>query len=228
VAEETTPPLVATEERDGVWILSLARPPVNAVDPRLVAALEERAATAADSPACRAVVITGRGRAFSAGIDTKVVPAYDRAERAEMIRAVNRAILGLYGLPRPTVAAVNGHALGAGLVLALACDVRLAAAGEYRIGLAEVAAGIPFPAGPLVVVQAELTPPAARTLVLGGAAFGPTDPRAMAFLDAVCPGPSLLSAAVERARGGPAAGVRARQDAAPPARARTHAGRRRA
>ena len=71
------------------------------------------------------------------------------------------------------VAAVSGHALGAGLVLALACDLRLAARGEFRLGLTEAQAGIAYPAGPLAVVQAELTPDLARVLSLTAAVGDP-------------------------------------------------------
>jgi enoyl-CoA hydratase len=108
------------------------------------------------------VVVTGDPPAFSAGIDYKAVPSYDAATRREMVGLVNRSFLKLYGLSRPTVAAINGHALGGGLVLALACDFRLAAEGSYQLGLTEIAAGIPFPAAPMVVVQSELDRKAAR------------------------------------------------------------------
>jgi enoyl-CoA hydratase len=117
-----------------------------------------------------------------------------------MIRGIDGTILTLYGLPKPTVAAINGHALGGGLVIALACDVRIAAAGSYSLGLLEVTAGIPFPAGPLIVVQSELDPQTASTLALTGRTVGPSDELAARFIDAVVPGETLLATAVERAR----------------------------
>jgi enoyl-CoA hydratase len=192
--------LVTASDHGGVRLLTVSRPPRNAVDATLVAALSDAVATVAHDDSCRALVLTGAGPAFSAGIDVKVVPTYDRAARAEMIRGIDRMVLAIYGLPKPTVAAVNGHALGGGLVVALACDVRLAAAGAYTLGLIEVTAGIPFPAGPLVVVQSELDPHTAGRLALTGCTFGPDDPLAARFLDAVVPPETLLATAVERAR----------------------------
>jgi enoyl-CoA hydratase len=184
---------------DGVWLLSVARPPVNAIDLALVTEIDERLAEAEDSPACRAAVLTGSSAAFSAGIDVKVVPAYDAATRAEMIRAVNRMVLRLYGLPKPTVAAINGHALGGGLVVALACDFRFAAAGSYQLGLTEVTAGIPFPAAPMIVVRSELDPGTARMLTLSGAVFGPADPLAARFVDRLLPHERLIEEAIQHA-----------------------------
>jgi enoyl-CoA hydratase len=193
--------LVTATDEGPVRVLTVARPPLNAVDLTLVTALGEAIEAAAHDDGCRALVLTGAPPAFSAGIDVKVVPGYDPAARAAMVRGIDRTILTLYGMPKPTVAAVNGHALGGGLVVALACDVRLAAAGRYTLGLLEVTAGIPFPAGPLVVVQSELDPQTANTLALTGCTFGPADPLAARFVHAVIPGETLVATAIERARG---------------------------
>jgi enoyl-CoA hydratase/carnithine racemase len=119
--------MVETEQRDGIRVLALRRPPVNAIDLDVARSLAEALRAARTDDACRGVVVTGMPGVFSAGIDTRVVPAYDASTRAALLRTVNRTILELYGLPKPTVAAISGHALGGALVVALACDVRLAA-----------------------------------------------------------------------------------------------------
>jgi len=192
--------LVTASDHGGVRVLGVDRPPRNAVDLTLITALGAAIDAAAADDAVQALVLTGTASAFSAGVDVKVVPTYDRAARAEMIRGIDGTIVTLYGLPKPTVAAINGHALGGGLVIALACDVRIAAAGSYSLGLLEVTAGIPFPAGPLIVVQSELDPQTASTLALTGRTIGPSDELAMRFIDAVVPAETLLATAVERAR----------------------------
>jgi enoyl-CoA hydratase len=192
--------LVTASDHGGVRVLGVDRPPRNAVDLTLITALGAAIEAAAADDAVQALVLTGTASAFSAGVDVKVVPTYDRAARAEMIRGIDGTIVTLYGLPKPTVAAINGHALGGGLVIALACDVRIAAAGSYSLGLLEVTAGIPFPAGPLIVVQSELDPQTASTLALTGRTIGPSDELAMRFIDAVVPAETLLATAVERAR----------------------------
>jgi enoyl-CoA hydratase len=192
--------VVTRTDHEGVWVLALSRPPVNPIDLSVVEAFNAEVSKAAATSACAGVVITGQGRAFSAGIDVKAVPTYNAATLRRMVELVNATVLVLYGMPKPTVAAVNGAAIGAGLVLALACDVRLAAAGTYALGLTEVTAGIPFPAAPMVVVQAELDRHVARDLVLTGRVFQPSAPVAAVVFDEVCQPDALLSTAIERAR----------------------------
>lgn len=190
---------IRRSERDGVWTLALARPPVNAADLTLARALGEAVAEAEASGACRALVIAGEGRAFCGGIDVKALPGYDAATRADFLRTITRTLAALYALPKPTIAAVHGHALGAGLVLALACDLRVAAAGDYQLGLTEIAAGVPFPAGPLVVTRAELSASLARRLVMTGEVFGPGDAAAGEIFDSIVPAAELNGQAHARA-----------------------------
>src|ERR1700730_3351402 len=133
-------------EAGGTAVVSLARPPVNALDLELLESLTAafKRALAESAPA---IVLTGRGRCFSAGIDVKLAPRYTPEQRRAAIRAINAMVSVITGAPAPVVAAVNGHAMGGGLVLALACDMRLASGGEHALALNEVAAGVPFPAG---------------------------------------------------------------------------------
>jgi enoyl-CoA hydratase len=145
------------------------------------------------------VVVTGRGACFSAGIDTKVVPGYDRRQQREMITRVNRVVQRLYGLPKPVVAAINGHALGGGLVTAIACDFRVVTTEPCKLGLTEVTAGIPFPAAPIAVVRAELGPETARALVLTGRVFGPREAEAMHIEDELAAPAALVARACARA-----------------------------
>lgn len=189
-----------SEQRDGVHVLALARPPVNAIDLELVRAFGAALEAPAADASCRALVLTGAPGVFSAGIDTRRIPAYGAEERAQMLRGVNRMLLALYALEKPVVAAISGHALGGGLVLALACDLRIAARGDFRLGLTEAAAGIPFPAGPLAVVQAELAPESLRRLALTSDVHGPESPALAGVVDAVVDADTLLDAALEQAR----------------------------
>lgn len=191
---------VRASDHEGVRVLKLERPPVNAVDLPFADAIGDAIETAASDDACRALVLAGGPPSFCAGVDVKAVPAYDDTTRARMIRRINRTIRALYTMPKPTVAAVGGHAIGAGLVVALACDFRFVSAGAHRLGLTEIGAGIPYPAGPMVVVRAELDPHVARDLVLSGRVFSPESPTAARLFDGVLPAETLLDEAIARAR----------------------------
>ena len=192
--------LVEHENRDGVHVLCLCRPPVNAFDRHLVMSFLEALRAARADPECAAIVITGIPGIFCAGIDIRETPAYSRLERADMLRTINRMCCQLYGMPKPVVAAISGHALGGGLVIALACDLRLAARGAFRLGLTEAEAGIPFPAGPLAIVHGELSPHVVRDLTLRARTAAPDDPAMANIIDRVVDPDALLDEAVREAR----------------------------
>jgi enoyl-CoA hydratase len=117
-----------------------------------------------------------------------------------MVNEINNVVRLLYTLPIPTVAALNGHALGGGLVLALACDWRLAAEADLRIGLTEVTAGVPYPAVAMEIVRAELTPAALRSLVLTGRVVAPQAAMTLGVVDELVSPEGLFSRALARAR----------------------------
>ena len=152
--------MLITEERDDVAVLRIEHGRVGALDVELLDALTE-AVTASD----RALVITGTGSSFSAGVDLRRILEGRRPYTEALLTALSRTYRAVFDHPRPTVAAVNGHAIAGGCVLALACDLRLMSAG--RIGLTELAVGVPFPTTALEVVQHALGPRTGRVL-LGG------------------------------------------------------------
>lgn len=175
--------LVTVTSHDRIRVLTLARAPANALELTLIEAITREVAAAARDDTCAGVVLTGCPGFFSAGVDVKVVPHYGDHERESMLLGINRMVLELYSMTKPMVAAVNGHAIGGGLVLALTADVRLAATGSYGLGLTEAKAGIPFPAGPLAVVEAELPPHTRRQLCLTAQVLAPRDSRLDPVID---------------------------------------------
>lgn len=189
---------------EGVAILRLRKPPVNALDIPFCDAISDPLAALASDAGVRAVVLTGSGNTFSAGVDLKVVTRYGRKDQDAMLAALNRLFLTAYSLPIPLIGAINGHAIAGGLVLALACDHRIGPASEGQFGLTEVRAGVPYPVAALEVVRGELGPAAARCLVLRGRNGGPQDALDWGALDELQPlGQVLdraLSVAAEQAR----------------------------
>ena len=167
------------------------------MNPDLLAEVIAAAAELEASPP-DAVVITGRDGFFSAGLDLNLVPTLDPAGQAEMIMAINRMVATWYGFPRPVVGAINGHAIAGGIVLALCADYRVGST-QGKLGLTETRVGVPYPANALAVVQAELTPPAARYLVLRAHLVEPPEALELGMLDALADPPDVLDRALEMA-----------------------------
>jgi enoyl-CoA hydratase len=187
---------VPVETTGEVTLVRIDRPPANAINlellDELVAALE---GLAAGVPA--AVVIAGRDRFFSAGVDLKAVPGYGPDEHRRMVSGINRMVLATYGMSCPVIAAVTGHAIAGGLVLALCADLRIASL-EGRYGLNEVKVGVPYPQAAMGVVRAELATHAARSLVLNRLIDGREALRLGLFDEALAP-EAVLPRAVELA-----------------------------
>ena len=157
---------LAVERRGDVVWCALDRPPLNLFEPGLIAALRATFEALARDAAIRAAVVTGRGRAFTAGMDVRVLHGLDAASARALITELCAAIDAVHRAPFPVLAALHGACLGAGFELALACDLRVAAA-NASFGLPEVRVGVPS------VIQAALLPPligpgrAAEMLLLG-------------------------------------------------------------
>jgi len=189
---------VSIEEHDDVAVVRVDRPPANAMDPGLLAdAVAATEDIAAAEPA--AVVLTGRPGFFSAGADLKVVATLDADGQRAMVDGINGLCMAWYGLPRPVVCAVNGHAIAGGLVFALCADCRVAAA-DGRYGLTELRAGVPYPTMAIAVVAAELSAPAARRLVLRADLVDAADLRELGAFDEVVPNDEVLDRALAVAR----------------------------
>ena len=178
---------VTTSIIDETLLVTIDRPPVNALDLETVTAFEAAFTEAERKTPGKGVVISGSGEVFSAGVDVRAFGGYGRDRRHEMVRAITRTVARLLAIPVPVVAAVNGHALGGGFVLMLACDYRIATDAETaRLGMTEAKAGIPFPAGPLEVIRHELAPELLRRLTLSSAVLGTRELLEARVIDELC------------------------------------------
>ena len=137
-----TPELIGSKsEEDGVELLILRNPPVNALSTILLSQLDARLATLASAGTTRCVVITGDGQYFCAGADVKEMAVLGK-EKAPEVQARGQALFQrLADFRCPTIAAVNGLAVGGGLELALACDLRISA-DSAKFGAPEVGLGL--------------------------------------------------------------------------------------
>ena len=143
-------PVLVERAGDVVWC-TLDRPPLNLLDPELIEALRATFTMLAADPSVRVAVLTGRGRAFTAGMNVHVLHDLDVPRAKTLITDLHAAIESVHHAPFPVVAGVNGHCLGAGFELALACDMRVAVPAA-TFGLPEVRVGLPS------VIEAALLP----------------------------------------------------------------------
>ncbi len=186
--------MIEREDLDGVRILRLAHGKANAMDLEMLGALASEL-EALDRDDVRAGVLTGAGRMFSAGVDLKRVldggPDYVRV----FLPALERALLAAFTLGKPLVAAINGHAIAGGFVIACACDRRIAADGPGRLGLPELQVGVPFPTLVIEVLRTALPPPRLQEMLLCGATLEAAPARAAGLVDDVVAADALIGAA---------------------------------
>lgn len=159
-----------TSHDGGVRLLTLDRPPANAINEDLLADLSANLDAAREDDAVRALILTGAGNFFSAGFDFST-PRRDDSVADQLYRLYRDAHLKLLSFPKPTVAMLNGHATAGGLVLVLACDYRLGVEGDYKLGLNEVAVGASFPRAAFEIVRLRLPHARASELILGASLY---------------------------------------------------------
>jgi enoyl-CoA hydratase len=161
----------------------------------LARALEELKASDAS-----AVVLTGRPGYFSAGLNLKVMPTLSHPELQKLITRFGEVVLDLFVFPKPVVAAVTGHALGAGAIFGFASDVRLFAEGAFKYGLNEVPGGMFVPTFGIVTARAAVPSQHLTRLVMHGQVFSPGEALQLGVAENVHAPDALLPAALARAR----------------------------
>ena len=171
---------------DDVAVVRMEEPRGNALGVPCIAALHE-AFDQVEAARARACVLTGKGGTFSVGLDLVEALDFDRPGMQRYVAAFEDLFLRAFLLPFPVVAAVNGHAIAGGCVLALACDAQIAAAGSYGIGVNEVLLGIPFPSCAFEVCRYGVPASAWNEAFLEGRRLTPDEARAIDVVEAVVP-----------------------------------------
>lgn len=177
-----------------VVVLRFARGRVNALDLELCRAITESLAELTDAGA---VVLTGAGSCFSAGVDLKRLSGGGADYVQEFLPALTEAFLAVFDHPRPVVAAVNGHAIAGGCVVAAGCDRRLMSGGG--IGLTELAVGVPFPVSALEIMR-HVAGPVTDELILGHLVLDPDTALRKGLVDEVTEPADLMEKAIGQAR----------------------------
>lgn len=188
--------MITRETNDDIATIRLSHGKVNALDAELLEALAaELDAAAGDA---KALILTGSGGAFSAGVDLFRILDGGDAYLDRFLPALDGTLRKLFELPLPVVAAINGHAIAGGCLLALACDYKVMSSG--RIGVPELSVGVPFPVSAMEIVRFAVTRSTLQRLVYTGVILSPDEALRAGLVDEVAAPEALEQASTGVAR----------------------------
>jgi enoyl-CoA hydratase/carnithine racemase len=179
---------------DGVGTIQLARPPVNALSAQVSREIGEAVIAAMEDEHVRSVVVTGGNKVFAAGADVKEMRELDASAMQGYIERFQGVFDSLGRLPKVTIAAINGYALGGGCELALACDFRVCAE-DSRLGQPEILLGVIPGAGGTQRLPRLIGPAKAKDLVFSGRLVAAQEALHLGLVDRVVPSEEVLDAA---------------------------------
>src|SRR5215813_9855417 len=190
--------MIELSQHEGILTLRLTHGKASALDVELLDALLRELDGVGEE--VRALILTGTGSIFSAGVDLFRLTRDGADYIRHFLPLLSRFLRTLFAFPRPVVAAVNGHAIAGGCVIALAADARLMAEGDGRIGLPELLVGVPFPAAALEVVRFAVPGERLQSLIYTGRTLSPREALGAGLVDEVVTPDALAARAQEVAR----------------------------
>ena len=182
-----------------IAVLTLKRGKVNAFNGPFVEDFRMALDELAEDESVRALVLTGHGGFFSFGLDVPELYDLSREDFARFLHAFTDVYARIYIYPKPVVAALNGHAIAGGCMIATACDRRLMAEGKGRIGLNEITFGSTVFAGSVEILRACVGQRNAEEVLTSGSMFGTRRALELGLVDRIVDPGDLMSAAVEEA-----------------------------
>lgn len=183
---------------DGIATLRLAHGKVSALDLELCNAIAREFESAATSNDVRAVILTGTGTTFSAGVDLRRLVDAGNDYVQDFVEAFDAMIRAMFVFPKPAIAAINGHAIAGGAIMAFACDYRLMTGG--RIGVPEALVGVPFPPLALEVVRFGVPKQHLQSVVLLARTYELADAKSIGLVDEAIGAGALMERANQIAR----------------------------
>jgi len=188
--------MLLTFDHGPIREVRLNRPPVNALSHELIVALRQ-ALENAMSDQVRAIVLSGSAVRFSGGLDVPLLLTYDHARMADLWHDFYALVQALACSPIPIAAAITGHAPAGGTVLSLFCDWRIAAEGDFKIGLNEVQVGLPLPPIILAGLRRLVGLRQAERLAVAGLLISPKEALAAGLVDELAPPNEVIGCAVQ-------------------------------
>ncbi len=192
MADET----LRREDLNGIHHVVMNHGP-NALNPTLMDALCDALAELREDGAPPVLLRSSHDDLFCPGWDLKQLADAERTEVADSLSGFNRVVHELFSYPGPTGAAIQGHAVAGGCLLALCCDLRVMAEGRPRIGLSELNLGVPVPSASLIMLRERLAPNVVEELVVGGDGCNAERARALGVVHRIAE-PTMVVAQTER------------------------------
>ena len=191
--------MIERKDRGPIAVLQLAHGKASVMDTPFCEALHDAFRTVEDDG--KPLVLTGTGSIFSAGVDLKQLSTSDDEAIVAFLRALDRCFAALFRFPLPAVAAINGHAIAGGHVLAACCDYRIMAKGKGRIGVPELRVGVPFPPVALEAMRCALPVRDHADAIFIGKMPGVDEARTLGWIHEVAEPDALVDRAVAVAEG---------------------------
>ncbi len=195
-------PFVSVNREGAVGVLTLNRPPANSYDLNFVRDLAAAVDQAAGDDTIHVVVVkSALDKFFSAGADVKFFSSGTLESNMDMIRAEHDSLERVARIPKIFIAMIGGHALGGGLEIALACDLRFCADGDFKLGLPEVTLGLLPGNGGTQRLARLIGKNRALDLMIQGRAVTPKEALALGMVDRLFPPAELAAKTMEYANG---------------------------
>ena len=192
---------VEIENADNIAVVKLSSGKKNPINPELVRDLSGMIKKVKENSEIKSMVLTSSNdRFFSIGLDVPELIEYGRDEFRKFIKDFNLLCLELYTLPKPTIAAINGHAIAGGCILALCCDYRFMGDGKKLIGLNEVKLGVSVPYLPQKILEQIAGGRVATEMIFSGEFYTPEKAFNMGVVDGIFSSDELLQKSIEKAR----------------------------
>jgi Delta3-Delta2-enoyl-CoA isomerase len=191
--------MILTIDHGAVRELQLNRPPANALSPELIVALRQ-AVELAPQDGARALVLSGMPGRFSAGLDIPLLLTLDRPAIADLWSELYALLRALACSPIPVAAAITGHATAGGTVLPIFCDCRIAAQGDWKLGVNEVQVGLQLPPVIFSGLKWLIGAHQAERLAVGGLLTAPNEAVRIGLVDEVVPLDQVVNRAIEWSR----------------------------
>lgn len=190
--------LIRYELHDDVALISLDDGKANVFSPAMSAAINS--ALDRVEQEAKAVIFAGRPGRFSGGFDLNIMREGGPAAAQEMVKAGAELVLRIYGFPRPTLAAVTGHALAMGAMFILSCDRRIGAAGNFKIGLNESKIGMSLPVFATELCRERLDPRHLTDAAILAEIYDPEQACTVGYLDRTAPADEVLETTLAEAK----------------------------